>query len=729
MNGDVSLTIDGRSVTVPAGTTIFDAARLNGVPIPTLCHQQNQTPVGVCRVCVVDVGARVFAASCVRACEPGMAVKTDTPVVQQTRRTLVELLLADHPTPCVRQQRTADCELETMAAQVGVGTPRYARRLSPRGRDDSSLSIAVDHEACILCDRCIRGCDDVKNNDVIGRSGKGYPAGIAFDLNTPMGSSTCVSCGECMVSCPTGALTNKRVVGTTLGEGDMLATADLLQLPVFRGVSGTFLELNRGAVVQRRYRAGDVICREGEFGSTAFYILDGQVEVSISTPIKHVKQEDAGRGLLGAIRSKLADRLEHTRSEENARRWIPIDAPVDLPYDQPVAELGAGELFGEMTCMSFHPRSATVRAKTDCVVLEMLRNVLDILQKNKTFRAQLDQTYRRRALETHLRSVPVFETLSQEFIDDLRDRVELLRFSPGEVIVRQGDVADAFYMVRMGFVKVSESHPGGELVLAYLSRGNYFGEIGLLGGGVRTATCTALDHVEVVRIKAADFHRMIEQFPDVRIRLSEVVEERLEQNRQRIQTNDCVHLGDFLSQGLMEAQSLLLLDLEKCTRCDECVRACADAHDGVTRLVREGLRFDKYLVATSCRQCRDPLCMVGCPVGSIRRRNSLEIIIEDWCIGCGLCAQNCPYGNLNVHPFEVDVPDPANPRRHKVEVRKKATGCDLCLDHKEPSCVYACPHDAAHRVEPLKFFGTMLSAAAAAFAAADRAAGVHPTSK
>ena len=75
------------------------------------------------------------------------------------------------------------------------------------------------------------------------------------------------------------------------------------------------------------------------------------------------------------------------------------------------------------------------------------------------------------------------------------------------------------------------------------------------------------------------------------------------------------------------------------------------------------LRFDKYLVATSCRQCRDPLCMVGCPVGSIRRRNSLEIIIEDWCIGCGLCANNCPYGNLNMHAFEVQVADPAQPSR------------------------------------------------------------------
>jgi len=152
----------------------------------------------------------------------------------------------------------------------------------------------------------------------------------------------------------------------------------------------------------------------------------------------------------------------------------------------------------------------------------------------------------------------------------------------------------------------------------------------------------------------------------------------------------------------MEAQSLLILDLEKCTRCDNCVRACADAHDGVTRLIREGLRFDKYLIATSCRQCRDPLCMVGCPVGSIRRRNSLEVIIEDWCIGCGLCAKNCPYGNINMHPFTMTVD--TGQEKNVAVVRQKATSCDLCTQHAEPSCVYACPHDAAHRVDPNEFF-------------------------
>ena len=110
----------------------------------------------------------------------------------------------------------------------------------------------------------------------------------------------------------------------------------------------------------------------------------------------------------------------------------------------------------------------------------------------------------------------------------------------------------------------------------------------------------------------------------------------------------------------MNAQSLLVLDLEKCTRCDECTKACADTHEGVTRLIREGLRFDKFLVASSCRSCLDPYCMVGCPVGSIRRRETREIIIEDWCIGCGKCAENCPYGNINMHRSRRRYPDPDN---------------------------------------------------------------------
>ena len=710
--GMIELTIDGAVVRVPEGTTLFDAARMQGIAIPTLCHLQNETPVGVCRLCVVDTGARVLTAACVRPVEPGLKVVTDSDKVLAARKTLLELMMADHPSPCARQKNSGDCELETLAAAAGVSEPRYARRTVSRGHDDSSLSIAVDHDACILCDRCIRGCDEVRNNFVLGRMGKGYAADIAFDLNSPMGDSTCISCGECMVSCPTGALTNKSLVGTAISTGpgaEGFEAEDLLKIPVFQGVSGTFLELNRGAIVKRRFRKGDLICKEGEFGSTAFFILEGKARVSISSPMAHVKTQGGAQGFFKRLTSTLAPREADKRDEEARDRTIPIDASVDLSYDNPVAELGPGDLFGEMTCMNFYPRSATVRAESEVVAYEMLRNVLDIMLKNKTFRAQVDRNYRKRALENHLRGVPMFAELSADFIEHLKASVELLRFAPGQVIARQGDAADSFYLVRIGFVKISENYPGGELVLAYLSRGDYFGEIGLLGGGVRTATCTALDHVEVVRVSGDDFREMVERFPNVRRGLEAVAEERRSANAQRMQMVHSVPIDQFLSQGLMEAQSLLVLDLQSCTRCDACVNACADAHDGVTRLVRDGLRFDHYLIATSCRQCRDPLCMVGCPVGSIRRRNSLEVIIEDWCIGCGLCARNCPYGNINLHPFEVMADDPEHAGRQKATMKQKATSCDLCTHLKEPSCVYACPHDAAHRVDPREFFAGIVA--------------------
>ncbi len=227
----VNLTLDGRPVRVAPGTTLWEAATEHGIAIPVLCHSPGLRPVGVCRLCVVDVGGRTLAPACTRLCEEGMQVQTSGERVEKQRRVLIALLLADHPIPCRREQTTGDCQLEALGRQYGLieGRDVRARSVSegfaspsltlraltigsaplfPRV-DLSSPVIAVDHAACILCDRCVRACDEVQCNDVIGRTGKGHPTRIAFDLDQPMGASTCVSCGECVASCPTGALTNK----------------------------------------------------------------------------------------------------------------------------------------------------------------------------------------------------------------------------------------------------------------------------------------------------------------------------------------------------------------------------------------------------------------------------------------------------------------------------------------------------------------------------------------
>ncbi|MBI4552845.1 MAG: formate dehydrogenase subunit alpha [Candidatus Latescibacteria bacterium] len=211
----VRLTIDDQPVAVPADTTIWEAARGMGIHIPVLCHHPKLRPVAVCRVCAVDVEkSRVMPAACIRQVEEGIVVRTDTDRVRRARKTLVELLLAEHPTPCAKHARSHDCELELLGEQLDITSPRFSIRpssfvLRPFPPDPSSAVIAVDLNACILCDRCIRACDEVQVNEVIGRAEKGHRAHIVFDDGKPMGESTCVSCGECQAYCPTGALIDK----------------------------------------------------------------------------------------------------------------------------------------------------------------------------------------------------------------------------------------------------------------------------------------------------------------------------------------------------------------------------------------------------------------------------------------------------------------------------------------------------------------------------------------
>src|SRR4051794_17457808 len=207
----VTVEIDGRSVAVREGTSVYDAARQVGVDIPVLCHDERYDPVGVCRMCVVDTGGRVLAAACVRPCEDGMEVRTATPEVERQRAQLTELLMADQPDEDPKQATTDDNLLLALAERYEVDHGARLPQGRGRGTDSSNPVIHVDHDACILCDRCVRACDDVQGNDVIGRSGKGYATRIAFDLNDPMGNSSCDTCGECVQACPTGALTNKSI--------------------------------------------------------------------------------------------------------------------------------------------------------------------------------------------------------------------------------------------------------------------------------------------------------------------------------------------------------------------------------------------------------------------------------------------------------------------------------------------------------------------------------------
>lgn len=758
--GNIVLDMEGQ--TTPRYTTIYDAAvKLcvlqpgdeAKIPIPTLCHQPHMVPVAVCRLCVVQIygqkrGRRAAERKLLPACQhpvkEGMEVFTmqaegpDGERVRQTVKVLSELLAADHLKPAITPELAEELapfnELGQMAGRCGADCSRFkSPALTPppapalpspppgarRHFDLSSPVFAVDHSACILCDRCVRACTDVMGNNVIGRTGKGPTAGIGFDLNDPMGESSCVKCGECMVSCPTTAITFKPVGAVKPPANDrtaeVLPAADLIRDPLFAGIPPKFLLWQKGLVIRRKLKPHQELCRQGDAGNTAFIIKDGKLQVTVF-PLPPQKKG-------------------HTLGTPEPDRSKPVFQATLTP---------ANMIVGEMSCITGTARSADVMSLDGGEVWEVRRNVLDRLMRLPSLRSRFESEYRHRALDLVLEKTDLFRAIAepeyQKIVNFLRERLSFVRLRPGQTLFEYGDRANFMYLVRLGYVRVGPRRFGTESGVISCGPGSILGEIGLLAFssenagmtdkeadhaiesalmsagddissaipvGTRTATCTALGYLELARLGRTDFLQLIRQFPVLRTRL-------VRQSMARLRNDRTGHpyLTEYVEQGLYEGQSILVLDLEKCTRCDECTRGCVEQHGteshGVplTRLLRDGKRFDRFLVATSCRSCTNAHCMTGCPVDAIHRGKHMQIVIEDHCIGCGLCASNCPYGSISLmpnHHRQMEVYDPIRTGLKHFISQPKAVNCDLCdprglLAAPEPQCVTSCPHDAAMRV-------------------------------
>src|SRR5689334_17756859 len=198
----IKFKLNGETVSAVAGETIIQAAKRHGVDIPHLCYKEGYRPDGNCRACMVEIkGERVLAPSCCRAPAAGMEVTSDSPRAVSAQKMVLELLQSDMP----ETDYTRHNEVDQWSAKLGVGKPRFPSR-GQVGPDLSHPAIAVNLDACIQCTRCLRACRDEQVNDVIGLAFRGEQAKIVFDMDDPMGVSTCVACGECVQACPTGAL-------------------------------------------------------------------------------------------------------------------------------------------------------------------------------------------------------------------------------------------------------------------------------------------------------------------------------------------------------------------------------------------------------------------------------------------------------------------------------------------------------------------------------------------
>jgi len=209
---DIQLTINDIPLTVPEGMSILDAARTINIDIPTLCylnlHEMNiNNHIASCRVCLVDIeGRRNLAPSCSTPVQSGMVVKTDTPLAIQARRTMVELLLSDHPKACLTCSKNLDCDLQSLAADLGVRNIDYEGEESQFEIDKSSLAIIRDPNKCIRCRRCETMCDDVQTVGVYSAVGRGFETVIKTAFDLPLHETSCTFCGQCLAVCPTGAL-------------------------------------------------------------------------------------------------------------------------------------------------------------------------------------------------------------------------------------------------------------------------------------------------------------------------------------------------------------------------------------------------------------------------------------------------------------------------------------------------------------------------------------------
>ena len=206
----VNIKINGVPCSAPEGSTILEAARLAGIKIPTLCFLKDINEIGACRICVVEVkGARSLVAACVYPINEGMEIFTNTPKVVESRRTTLELILSNHKRECLSCVRSGSCELQELCNEYNVVEDYYEGENPAIKIDDSAAHMTRDNSKCILCRRCVAACEKLQGIGVIGANERGFAVQIASPFDMSLAETACVSCGQCITACPTGALKEK----------------------------------------------------------------------------------------------------------------------------------------------------------------------------------------------------------------------------------------------------------------------------------------------------------------------------------------------------------------------------------------------------------------------------------------------------------------------------------------------------------------------------------------
>lgn len=499
----------------------------------------------------------------------------------------------------------------------------------------------------------------------------------------------------------------------------------------------------------RLFKKNQVIVREGDYGNSAFFIIKGAVKATLgrdAIPAERLGRREAKKKSLFSTLSQLWEnpkvpevrdlgRYKSARAGTTNRPWHEDSTAIFL-HDLPAilkggtARLQEGMFFGEIAALGRTPRTATVFADEDCELLEIRwQGLRELRLRAAEIKQFIDTNYRKYSLQNHLRETPYFKDLSPEELKAVADQTRFetygsfdwhsnykknrdiapeQRIKDEPLIAEEGQYANGLVLIRAGFARMSQRYNQGERTASYLARGQIFGfeEIAHNWANKDSVplqyTLRALGYVDVIVVPTA----IVEQYILPKVPKSELPPPITLAKQEQVtsKTSGGKLSTDFIEflvdNRFINGRATMVMDLDRCTRCDDCVRACAAAHDNNPRFVRHGITNGRYMIANACMHCLDPVCMIGCPTGAIHR-NALggQVVINDvTCIGCSTCANSCPYNNIQMVDIRNQAGDPIRDQEGRPVV--KAAKCDLCVEQLTgPACVQACPHDALTRVD------------------------------
>lgn len=503
----------------------------------------------------------------------------------------------------------------------------------------------------------------------------------------------------------------------------------------------------------RRFTRGELVVREGDYGTSAYLVLSRSVKVVITPNLpatilgrrKHERKNwwDA----LAQLWQNPADsevRLKaqltgdgrissKTYGDGKQVRIFLQDVPAIL-NEHRTAELGEGEVFGEIAALSRMPRTSTVFAEFDGTELLEIRwqGLRDLMRFDGALREHIEKNYRERTLAAHLREMPIFRYLADDQLQKVIAQTQFATYGEYEwsgdykrlaqsgalspekepVVAQEGDYPNGVVLVRAGFARLSQRYGNGHRTLNYLGAGREYGLREIAHNWRNKDRPVTLQH----SLRVIGYTHLIivptivmEQVVFPSIPASEIPpdfhpDELAGHSGSVPQADAGAKLGAELMEFLTENRyfngtATMVIEMDRCTRCDDCVRACAATHENNPRFLRHGPMSGNVMVANACMHCADPVCMIGCPTGAIHRTNiGGEVVINQaTCIGCNACANNCPYEAIRM----VEIRDESGAFMVDQDLRPilKATKCDLCSEQLTgPACERACPHGALRRM-------------------------------